>query len=68
MAKATAGRKKMDLMLAKRHTGHEEHLCAVVSRREIEKAANLAKGAKYICYICGRAAAKAKNLCEPVEI
>jgi hypothetical protein len=68
MAKVTAARKKMDIMLEKRHTGHEGHLCAIVSKREIEKAASLAKNAKYICYICGRAAAKAKNLCEPVEI
>ena len=67
MAKVTAGRKKMDFMLARKHTGHEGHLCAIVSKREMEKAATLAKNAKYICYICGRAAARSKNLCEPIE-
>jgi len=30
--------------------------------------ADLAKDAKYVCNICGRAAAKAANVCEPVEI
>jgi len=34
----------------------------------MDKVAGLSKGAKYVCHICGRAAARAKNLCEPVEI
>ena len=54
--------------LFKEHTGHEQHLCSLVARREMDKAAGLAKGASYVCHICGRAAAKAQNLCEPVEI
>ncbi|MFP4058318.1 MAG: hypothetical protein ACLF0G_15735 [Candidatus Brocadiia bacterium] len=54
--------------LFKRHTGHANHLCELVSKRQMDKVASLSKGAKFVCHICGRAAAKAENLCEPVEI
>ena len=54
--------------LPKTHTGHEKHLCGLVGQRKMSEVAALAKGAKYICNICGRAAAKATNLCEPVEL
>ena len=55
-------------LLEKEHTGHENHLCELVSKREMSRVAALAKDAKYICHICGRAAAKGASLCEPVEI
>jgi len=51
-----------------KHTGHANHLCELVAKREMGKVAEAAKGAKYMCHICGRAAAKAANLCEPVKI
>ena len=54
--------------LAKEHNGHEEHLCELVSKRQMDRVADLAKGAKYVCHICGRAAAKPENVCEAVEI
>lgn len=54
--------------LYRQHTGHSQHLCELVSNRKMDKAAGLSKGAKYICHICGRAAAKARNLCEAIEI
>ena len=54
--------------LLKPHTGHAKHLCELVSKRQMDKVAALSKGAKYVCFICGRAAAKAANLCEPIEI
>jgi hypothetical protein len=54
--------------LLKQHAGHAKHLCELVRLRKMDEAADLAKDAKYICHICGRAAAKAGNLCEPVEI
>jgi hypothetical protein len=53
---------------AEQHIGHEEHLCDLVAKRKMAQVARLAKGAKYVCHICGRAAAKSTNLCEPVEI
>lgn len=55
--------------LSKRHTGHaNKHLCDLVAKRQMNKVAELSGGAKYICYICGRAAAKAGSLCEPVAV
>ena len=54
--------------LLKTHGGHARHLCELVSQRRMDEVATLSKGAKYICHICGRAAAKASSLCEPVEI
>ncbi len=50
------------------HPGHSHHLCELVAKRNMDQVATLAKGAKFICHICGRAAAKKDNLCEPVEI
>ena len=55
-------------VLTDRHAGHAEHMCELVGRRQMAKVAKLSSNAKYICHICGRAAASAKNLCEPVEI
>jgi hypothetical protein len=54
--------------LAKTHGGHVQHLCDLVAKRKMDQVAELSAGAEYICNICGRAAAKAANLCEPVEI
>ena len=55
--------------LYKKHTGHaNRHLCDLVAKRQMDKVAGLSKGAKYLCHICGRAAAKAGNLCEPIAI
>mgnify|MGYP001449059338 CR=1 FL=1 len=54
--------------LFKKHAGHNKHLCELVAKREMDAVAGLSKGAKYVCHICGRAAAKATSLCEPVEI
>ena len=54
--------------LVKQHLGHAQHMCNLVQARKMDKVATLSKGAKYVCHICGRAAAKATNLCEAVEI
>ena len=71
MAKKTIKSKKRvvpEHKLFKKHSSHTNHLCQLVGGRQMDKVADLSKGAKYICHICGRAAAKAGNLCEPVEI
>ncbi|MBN1343284.1 MAG: hypothetical protein JXQ73_11425 [Phycisphaerae bacterium] len=65
MAKKKVSRKPK---LETRHADHANHMCALVSTRQMAKVARLSKGAKYVCHICGRAAAKAENLCEAVEI
>ena len=54
--------------LSKTHSGHAQHLCDLVAKRRMDQVAKLPAGAKYVCYICGRAAAKAASLCEPVKI
>ena len=54
--------------LFKEHKGNELHLCHLVRERKMDKVADLAKDAKFVGHICGRAAAEAKHLCEPVEI
>jgi len=64
----TAKRTVREHQLAKSHGGHAQHLCDLVAKRKMDKVAELSANAKYVCHICGRAAAKAANLCEPVEI
>jgi hypothetical protein len=54
--------------LFEKHTGHASHMCDLVAKRKMAQVARAAQGAKYICHICGRAAAKASGLCEPIEI
>jgi hypothetical protein len=69
MAQARA--KKMTVpehKLMKSHGGHGNHLCELTAKRQMDKVGRLAKNAQYVCHICGRAAAKAANLCEPVEL
>jgi hypothetical protein len=43
-------------------------MCSVAKLRNMKTVAELAKGAQYICFICGRAAKKKEHLCEPVAI
>jgi hypothetical protein len=54
--------------LEKTHKGHAMHMCELASKKQMDKIADLAKGADYVCHFCGRAAAKAQNLCEAVKI
>ncbi len=54
--------------LSNKHAGHANHLCELVGKRQMAKVGQLSKQAKYVCHICGRAAAKAGNLCDPVKI
>ena len=54
--------------LADYHPHHDSHLCKMVALRNMKTVATLSKDARYICFLCGRAAKNKKNLCEPVEI
>jgi hypothetical protein len=54
--------------LTSAHKGHASHMCELVAKRKMADVAKLAKGAKYVCHICGRAAAQASSLCEAVEL
>jgi len=66
--KASKARVVPQHALYKAHGGHANHLCDLVAKRKMDKVAQLSKGAKYVCHICGRAAARKTNLCEPVQI
>ena len=54
--------------LSTTHPHHGNHLCELVAKRQMAKVARAAKGAKFVCHICGRAANKKTALCEPIEI
>ena len=52
------------------HIGHRMHLCDMVEKGEIslDQMKALVKDPKFICRKCGRVAARAENLCEPVPL
>ena len=47
---------------------HDNHLCSLAMRKQMLTLARLAKNAQYICALCGRAAAKAENVCSPIDL
>jgi len=47
---------------------HEHHLCRLVAERRIREVADLSKNGRYMCRICGRVAADARHVCEPVPM
>ena len=49
------------------HLHHEKHLCSLADKRKMKTVARLAKDAKFMCLICGRAAKSEENLCWPTE-
>jgi len=50
------------------HPNHDLHMCNIVRVRNMKTVADLAQGAQFICFICGRAAKKKEHLCEPIAI
>jgi hypothetical protein len=56
------------LALVDFHPGHDRHLCHIMNLRNVKTAGRLSKDARYICFLCGRAAKNKKNLCEPLQI
>ncbi len=68
--KTSASKTHIDfnIPLSDYHPNHDLHMCSVVKLRNMKTVAELAKDAKYICFICGRAAKKKEHLCEPVAI
>jgi len=47
------------------HTGH---LCVLVSEGKFEEIKRLAQNPTVICFNCGRVAASAKNVCNPMPL
>jgi hypothetical protein len=66
--KPASRRSSASARLSGPHNNHGHHLCELVRRREMLEVAKLAKGAKYVCNICGRAAARSGSLCDGVQI
>ena len=57
-----------EIELTDLHPDHEKHLCHITSLRNMKTVGELAKDAKYVCIVCGRAAKSHLNLCEPGKI
>ena len=51
------------------HYGHEAHLCVAsaigYNKSNFDQYKEYVRDPKFVCKHCGRAAAKAENLCEP---
>ena len=53
----------------KHHTGHDRHLCSLVAEGvDLSEFKELVRNPKFICRICGRAASREENLCDPVPL
>jgi len=54
------------------HPGHDKHLCWLTGQgfhvNKQDQYKKLVKDGKFMCKGCGRVAAKAENLCDPVEL
>jgi DNA replicative helicase MCM subunit Mcm2 (Cdc46/Mcm family) len=58
------------------HPGHEKHLCKIWSDTynvdevipNVDEVIPLVKDAKFMCKVCGRAAANQENLCDPTPL
>ena len=51
------------------HLGHSKHLCHLAeSGADLDEYKGLVQNAKFVCKVCGRAAAKEENLCAPVPL
>jgi hypothetical protein len=47
---------------------HQGHLCVLASKGLFGQIKELAADPKYICFNCGRVAACADNLCNPMSL
>ncbi|HOX44976.1 MAG TPA: hypothetical protein PK668_15355 [Myxococcota bacterium] len=68
MAKTTGNGDEGRPALEEVHPHHDEHLCELTARRKLAQVARASRGARFLCHVCGRAAAEQRSLCEPVEI
>ncbi len=50
--------------MAEKCVGHEKHMCELTKAKKFDEVKKLAKNAQHVCGACGRAAAKAENLCK----
>ena len=66
--KTTKGNSSAELQLFDEHPDHDHHLCHIVNLRNLKSVAQLSKDPKHICFVCGRTAKSASNLCEPLKM
>ncbi len=59
---------KQEPLIDHNEADHDKHLCALAATRQMKTLARLARDGKYLCRACGRVAAKAENLCDPVKL
>lgn len=54
------------------HPGHDKHLCYLANMHfqwtNPKDFKSLVRNPKFMCKLCGRAAASDKNLCKPVKL
>jgi hypothetical protein len=55
-------------LFERKHEHHEKHLCSYVTWATLDEYRPLVRNAAFVCKQCGRAAAKAENLCDPVAL
>jgi hypothetical protein len=53
--------------LIERAQQRQEYLCTLVEKGHMDRVAELGKNGRYFCGLCGRVAAKAENVCDPIE-
>jgi hypothetical protein len=62
----------LDLEITKPHPGHGAHLCMAANvgfvKTHMEEYKKYVRNGKFVCKNCGRVAAKAENLCDPVDL
>ena len=58
--------------LTEPHSGHEAHLCMAENlgfvKNNLEGYKKYVRNSQFVCKKCGRAAAKAENLCQPDKL
>jgi len=58
--------------LSEPHPGHEAHLCMAENlgfvKSNLEEYKKYVRNPQFVCKKCGRAAAKAENLCQPDKL
>ncbi len=47
---------------------HDNHLCTLAEKDQIEEIKKLVKKPHFVCYNCGRVADAKMNLCDPVPL
>lgn len=51
------------------HEGHLHHLCSKIAAGiTLDEIKDLVRNGKFVCSKCGRVAANATNLCDPVPL